>query len=280
LVRHVPNSVRESKIAVKEHLLGRCLSEGGEKMLKFNPDWRFTSPGPITSGIIPDLLNLIRKIASQGDRKAVLQHFKSQFAIAAEVAHNYSSGAGWAEEDLKTLMYQAADNAALFLEAFYDGCESAGKISDDVGLPEIEHVNRILLKHETGYQIRPPHLISSNIAETITVEPTPPSLDEQAREQVQNSLKISEEFLASGKYRQAVQEILWLLETISTAFRGIEIVANFVAIIKAQRLIASLSGRCLFMDIYRHRQGVEFGTGPIWIKGSIFRLTKPVYSAT
>lgn len=191
-------------------------------MLKFNPDWRFTSPGPIASGVIPDLFNLIRKIATQGDRKAILEHFKSQFAISAEVVHNYSSSAGWAEEDLKDLMYKAGANGPLFLEAFYDGFESASKIFD-VGLPEIEHVNRILLNHETAYQIRPPDLISGAIAETITVEPALPSLDDQARHHIHNSLKISEEFLASGKYRQAVQEILWLLETISTAFRGIEI---------------------------------------------------------
>jgi hypothetical protein len=36
-------------------------------------------------------------------------------------------------------------------------------------------------------------------------------------------LKQSEEYLTAGKNRQAVQEILWLLETVSTAFQGLPV---------------------------------------------------------
>ena len=49
-----------------------------------------------------------------------------------------------------------------------------------------------------------------------------PSLDTQANERIQRSLSESETFLITGSYRAAVQEILWLLETISTAFQGAE----------------------------------------------------------
>jgi hypothetical protein len=45
---------------------------------------------------------------------------------------------------------------------------------------------------------------------------------EKARETLERSLKRSEELLSEGRPREAVQEVLWLLETVSTAFRGIE----------------------------------------------------------
>lgn len=54
------------------------------------------------------------------------------------------------------------------------------------------------------------------------------SLDEQAQEIIQQSLRDSEQLLAEGRNRQAVQEILWLLETISTAFQGIDTDAGTV----------------------------------------------------
>ena len=48
------------------------------------------------------------------------------------------------------------------------------------------------------------------------------SLDEQAQEIVQKSLRESERLLSEGRDRQAVQEVLWPLETVSTAFQGLE----------------------------------------------------------
>ena len=50
-----------------------------------------------------------------------------------------------------------------------------------------------------------------------------PSLDEEAQDVIQSSLKQSEDYLTSGQYRQAVQEILWLLESVSTLFQGIAV---------------------------------------------------------
>lgn len=55
----------------------------------------------------------------------------------------------------------------------------------------------------------------------IAVPPRPPSLDEQAQAMIQKSLQGSEQLLSEGRNRAAVQEILWLLETVSTAFQGL-----------------------------------------------------------
>jgi hypothetical protein len=118
-------------------------------------------------------------------------------------------------------MEQAAANGLLFIEAFYDGCESLRK--QDLDVPDVKVMNRILAKHEAGYEIQPPHLISRDARESLVQVPEElPSLDQQAREIIQESLSQSEKFLAEGQSRQAVQELLWLLETISTAFQGID----------------------------------------------------------
>jgi hypothetical protein len=49
-----------------------------------------------------------------------------------------------------------------------------------------------------------------------------PSLAEQARITIEASLTRSDQLLIEGRGREAVQEIIWLMETVSTAFRGIE----------------------------------------------------------
>lgn len=45
---------------------------------------------------------------------------------------------------------------------------------------------------------------------------------EKAKAVIEKSLNRSEELLTERRSREAVQEILWLLETVSTAFRGLE----------------------------------------------------------
>ena len=83
-------------------------------------------------------------------------------------------------------------------------------------------INRVLSNHNAGYQIQPPDLVSQNAQEAIEVLKDPLSLDQQAQEIIQKSLKQSEQLLSEGRDRQAVQEILWLLETVSTAFQGLD----------------------------------------------------------
>lgn len=80
----------------------------------------------------------------------------------------------------------------------------------------------MLSNHNAGYQIQPPDLVSQNAQEAIEVLKDPLSLDQQAQEIIQKSLKQSEQLLSEGRDRQAVQEILWLLETVSTAFQGLD----------------------------------------------------------
>jgi hypothetical protein len=119
-------------------------------------------------------------------------------------------------------MNNAAANAPLFIEAFYDACEALQRTHPDYAVPDVAIINRLLASHDAGYQIRPPDLVSQNVQQAIEVTQEPLSLDEQAQEIIQQSLKQSEQLLFEGRNRQAVQGILWLLETVSTAFQGLD----------------------------------------------------------
>jgi hypothetical protein len=192
-------------------------------MLKFaNSSWRFDSPGRIPRGVADEFSRLIGQIAGPGDTQSILERFKSGFASAAgSESTMWSSSVSWARTDLETYMDQAGANAPLFIEAFYEACESLR--SENVDVPDLALINRILVNHEAEYEVRPPNLIlRGDTGEAVEVPAKPPSLDHEARETIQKSLAASEQFFSAGQYRQAVQEVLWLLETVSTAFQGID----------------------------------------------------------
>jgi hypothetical protein len=190
-------------------------------MLKFNNSWRLTTPGPIPQEVVNEFSRLIGKIAAQGPRQSILEHFKRFFAGAAGTTSSWSSSESWAESDLDSHMNEAAANAPLFIEAFYDACVALSRAHPEYGLPDLTMINRVLAAHNAGCQIRPPDLIVQNAPSVIEVPSEPLSLDKQAKEVIQQSLKQSELLLAEGRDRQAVQEVLWLLETVSTVFQGL-----------------------------------------------------------
>ena len=192
-------------------------------MLKFQDAWRFESPSGLDIGVVNDFSDLIAKITTQSDDlQSVLEKFKAYFASAAGSVSSWSSNAGWAQSDLDSYMRSAANNAPLFIEAFFDCCESLKK--KGMAVPDVQLINRILAKYETGYQVNPPQLhYHGGDLGPVEFAPDNLSLDEQAHEVIQKSLNQAERLLAQGNGRQAVQEVLWLLETVSTAFQGLQI---------------------------------------------------------
>ncbi|MBJ6126883.1 hypothetical protein [Microvirga splendida] len=188
--------------------------------MKLDSRWRFDSPGAMPREAIWAFDTLIGKIAAQGDRWTILEHFKSYYAGALGATSSRSSSESWAESDLSNMMGQAADNAPLFIEAFYEGCEAL-RNDDGLAVPDVGRMNRILVEHSVGYEIRPPALVTVGLHQPIAVPERYRSLDEQAQDIVQQSLQQSEKLLAEGHPRQAVQEILWLMESVATAFKGL-----------------------------------------------------------
>jgi hypothetical protein len=199
--------------------------------LKFPGAWRFTPPlngefinRSVPDALVSDVISLVMKVATQGDRQEALEHFKGYFCEAAGGSHTWSSSASWAETDLWTYARQAAQNAPLFIEAFFDASSTFGKGDPDVFAPDVDMVNALLAKHRIGYEVRPPRLEARNDAglPLVAVEQRPPTLAERAVNILQASLSRSEELLTQGHGREAVQESLWLLETVATAFRGLD----------------------------------------------------------
>lgn len=205
-------------------------------VLKFNSAWRFAPPGDgrflnksVPDGAVDEFSAMISKVATQGGRQGVLEHFKGHFCAAIGTTHVRSSNESWAETDLTNFMRSAADNAPLFIEAFFDACESLRNRCPEWFVPDHVMINTVLGKYSVGYEIQPPNLLMREEAvPVISVPERPATLAEQAVEMFQKSLERSEELLSQNRPREAVQEVLWLLETASTAFRGIETEAGTV----------------------------------------------------
>jgi hypothetical protein len=203
-------------------------------MLKFEGRWRFSPPADgqwynqtIPNAAVEEFFQLVMKVTTQGDAWAILEHFKAYFCPVAGTSYTGSSSMSWAESDLHTSMRRAAENAPLFLEAFHDACDSLRQRDEQYYVPDSAMLNTVCAKHQIGYEIQPPHLI---LLETqpglIAVPQQPPTLAETAVTLFQESLSRAGELLQEGRGREAVQETLWLLESVTTAFKGIEAGTN------------------------------------------------------
>jgi hypothetical protein len=192
-------------------------------MLNFNPSWRYESPGAAPDRLVDAFASLIARLASQGGGKQTYEHFKARFAQACGEDYHSSSDLSWAISDLRREMDRAAENAPLFIAVFYDGCISLNLKVPGTALPSDTYLNRILAENKAGFQICPPDLVAGESFIPVPVVPPPPSLTEQARAIIQKSYDDSNQMLDERRWRPAVQEILWLLESVSTAFRALEI---------------------------------------------------------
>jgi hypothetical protein len=186
-------------------------------MLHFDGSWRFDSRGPVPQGVVRAFSEFISKIAGQADRQRILERFKRHFASAAGRPYIASSNVGWAESDLDRYMADAAENGPLFIDAFYSACQELE--AESLAVPDAHRINRVLAEHAAGYEIRPPDLVATTAYTPISVPERTPSLSAEAKAIAESSLEKSAELLNQGEGRRAVQEILWLFETVSTAFR-------------------------------------------------------------
>ena len=197
-------------------------------MLNFPGAWRFRPPAgnePIPAGVVADIFDLIRLTAAQDQqRQRILERFKAFFAPVAGAVYSRSTSASWAATDLRRFMEDATANAPLFIEAFYDGWEALR--NQGLAVPDTDDMNDVLARHGVPFRIEPPDLTpvegDNAAAVVIPVPERPPTLAEQAVVVLQRSLERSEELLGQGHDREAVQEILFLLESVATAFRGVD----------------------------------------------------------
>jgi hypothetical protein len=114
-------------LALKWFAIVNKWPHGSVPMLKFDKQWRFDSPCAIPGAVINSFQDFIGIVANQGSEKAIYEHLKSYFGGAAGISSGWSSRASWAQSDLCAYMDKAGRNAPLFIEAFYDACNSLVK---------------------------------------------------------------------------------------------------------------------------------------------------------
>jgi len=186
-------------------------------MLEFDPEWRFKSPGELPLEASRELFGFACTAATSGDERRVLEAFKKHFAPIAGESYVQSTSTSWATRDLERLMLEAGDNAPLFIATLHHACEEVRRMGASV--PDVEALNCVLLRHEAGFVIHPPRIVRSD-AEPSALPVRSPSVREQTNALIATSLEESQRLLQEGRNRQAILEVLWLMETVSTAFKG------------------------------------------------------------
>jgi hypothetical protein len=88
-------------------------------MLKFDERWRFESNDSIPRQVEEEFFQIINKLAK--GEQFVFERFKNTFGAASGNSPSTSSSASWASSDLSGYMSEAAVNAPIYIEAFYDG---------------------------------------------------------------------------------------------------------------------------------------------------------------
>jgi hypothetical protein len=192
--------------------------------LDLPPSARFPRAGtmtPVPKAAVDEFIELLTKIAPHtNDRQRVLEHFKSCFCRAIHIPHHWSSGLYFVEHDLRNRMDRAASNPALFLEALYDSIETV-RVEGKYHVPPLDRINEICRQHELGYEIQPPNLVECQHDGIAVPKPSMPrTLTEEAAQILNESMDRAEQLLEENRPREAVQEMLWMLESLATAFRG------------------------------------------------------------
>lgn len=198
-------------------------------MIKFSvPRWRFKSPGPASQAFRHALYSLLvqvtNQIADDRQRWGLVETLKQHFTSAIGEPHYTSTSYRWALSDLDTKMLECVDNAPLLIVTFVNACEQLQAVhKDEIQFPGAGLVNELMIEHGVGYVIVDQTLMVREADAPIAPLVAPLSLDETARELVSKTFQDVGRLLSTaGEERRAVAEMLWLLETFSTAFNGLE----------------------------------------------------------
>jgi len=194
--------------------------------LQLPPGSRFRRGSPESAlpiAVVNEFENLIGLIAAQVERRqTILEHFKGAFCSVLGVPNWQSSDESWAQTDLSRHMGHVAETPELFLGAFYDACEEL-RADEALEIPPVSLMNDILRENGLPFEYDPPRLVTrQSIAHVAHPEP-PPSLGDSAMAVVTASFRRAEELLNERRPREAVQEMLWILESVTTVFRGVEL---------------------------------------------------------
>jgi len=194
--------------------------------LIFDFSWVLSPPpdGTYINSSIPkeavdEFFTFAKLTAQRGDAEEVYYIFRAEFSEAVGMPRYRSSSLYFAPQDAKSAMENAANNAPVFVAAFYRACTEAAERFGATNAPDVATINRLLEKYRIGYIIDPPKLRLREIIDVVPVRPT--ALLQQAHEKFRNAIERSEGLLRENKGEEAVNHIWWLLESVSTAFSGV-----------------------------------------------------------
>jgi serine/threonine protein kinase len=158
-------------------------------MLKYPGSWKFGNCGfTIPNESLEEFKNIILTIANGSIH--IIQDFKNAFGV------NYlSTSLSWAQTDLENALEEKSSNAALFLDCFWNGIQTAK--NKDLVVPEPEHINSLLTKYKVPFRIDPPNLIKLDVDAEIA-----DNVDEDVftEKKVSNINYIIQEKLGAGGY--------------------------------------------------------------------------------
>jgi hypothetical protein len=201
-------------------------------LLTFNPTWRFNPPiddelhhGTIPPAAVEEFTRLIRMVAVDPVKKAVWEQVKRRFCSVTGESYGPSSSTNFAEYDGQNQMMEASRNAPLFIEAIYDVWTSMAQQATVQLPPGVQVLNTVLAQHGIGYSIAPPDLLVLGVVPQLidVTLPHTTTLGSTARDVIRNSLETASEHLSRGDGRAAVMESLWLLDSVTTVFSGLQL---------------------------------------------------------
>lgn len=252
-------------------------------MLKYPQHWRIDPPsdGEWLTERVPqeacdEFVRCIYRVAKHRTEieteKDTIEKYKQAFSESIGTDYFPSSSLSWARSDLGYLIEEAASNPPLFIEAFWDGSQvlrstDQRRVEDTFYIPDADLVNRICEKHKMGYRLDPPSLELKNETQgLIAPEEEHVSLERKARKIVFESLGRAEELLLKDRRREAVQESLWLLESISTVFEGQEI---------GDKQIEGKYFNEILEELYHSQRDRIFSQAIKWVQGIHGYLSSP-----
>lgn len=143
---------------------------------------------------------------------------RAQFSEAMGLPVYRSSSLYFAPGDARAAMDSAAENAPVFISAFYETCEQIKQQLGARTAPSVQVMNRLLEMHGLGYVITPPNLVLREQVEVIPVQST--TVLEQAQARFREAIERSRVLLEENNGDEAVAQIWWLLESIMLSFPG------------------------------------------------------------
>lgn len=196
--------------------------------LKFSFAWRLIPPADdnyAKSAIPPSafdaFVSFMNVTARGNNAEEIYWIFRREFSVALGLPPYRSSSLYFAEFDATEAMKRAEQNAPVFIDAFYTACADVAEKFGTDKAPPVSAINQLLQKHNIGYDIEPPELRLRGDVALVPIQPK--SVLARAREEFKAAIERSEELLRQKKGSEAVQQIWWLLESISTSFRGLAI---------------------------------------------------------